>query len=178
MTAPIRDMAGLVEAVRLAKIERAISDQTLEAIAGMANGSVAKYLGPEPTKNLGPVSAILILGALGKGLAVVDDPEQMERVQGRWVKRSERGAAKVQLRKMESLLASVAGMPQNDQETLQKQVSQRMKEIRKLVSKSALSKGGKRRMKMMKKRARQAMASHAARKRWSKENREIGRAHV
>lgn len=163
MTAPIRDMAGLVEAARLAKIERKISDQTLEAIAGLANGSVSKYLGPVPSKNLGPLSTFLVLGALGKALVLVDDAEQIERVKGRWQKRSERGAAKVQLRKM---------APNPDGASIETNLrklavllAQMTKEERILAG---ASKGGKRRAKVLGKRARQRIAAHAARKRWAK----------
>lgn len=168
MTAPIRDMAGLVEAARLAKIERKISDQTLEAIAGLANGSVSKYLGPVPSKNLGPLSTFLVLGALGKALVLVDDAEQIERVKGRWQKRSVRGAAKIQMRKREAEHASRARIKGDEQETLDLQAKLALSERMKALSKLGASKGGKRRAKIMGKRARQRSASHAARKRWGK----------
>lgn len=168
MTAPIRDMAGLVEAVRLAQIERNVSYCTIDDLSGVQSGYTAKLLAPKPSKNLGPVSTFPVLGALGKALVLVDDPEQIERVKGRWQKRSVRGAAKIQMRKREAEHASRARIKDDEQETLDLQAKSALSERMKALSKLGASKGGKRRAKIMGKRARQRSASHAARKRWGK----------
>lgn len=167
MTAPIRDMAELVEALRTAKIERNISDATVEAIAGMATGSLAKYLAPNPAKNLGPLSTFEIAAALGKAIMLVDDDERIKQVSGRWRKRNKTGGASLQLQARASLLASALSIDE-----IRRQ--ERREHMQKLGSKGGKmggSKGGKRRLKTMKKRARQEAATHAARMRWSKEKR-------
>lgn len=169
MTAPIRDMAGLVNAVRAAQLERELSDLALEALAGVASGSVAKYIGPNPIKKLGPVSTFPLLGALGKALVIVDDPEQIARIRHRWIKRKIVGASARQLKLRAAELASRAGIEGDDQKTLDFQAKLALSERMKQLSKLGASKGGKRRMKMMKKRAMQRHQSHAARKRWAKE---------
>ena len=152
----IRDMQGLVQAVRGAKIERDISDLTLDDLAGFAPGTSAKYLGPNPAKGIGPLTLGLFLGALGKGLMLVDDPEQIQRVQKRWTKRVIRGGATVQMRRNAALSMSLSM-----QENARKQgVSEKMRELGK--------KGGKRRLQTMSRRARQRVATHAARMRWAK----------
>lgn len=159
MTAPIRDMAGLVDAARAAQAERDVSDMQLEAIAGMATGSVSKYLAPTPKKNLGPMSTFLILGALGKALVIVDDPEQIPKVKGRWVKRKPFGP-----RRKVGGSASMLNPPADPV----KQAEIEQLEKFKMWGSMGGKKGSKRRMKVMKKRQRQQVASHAARKRWSK----------
>lgn len=167
MTAPIRSMAELVEGTRSAQLEREISYQEIEHIGGLSSGTVAKYLGPNPSKRMGLLSTFLILQSLGKGLQIVDDPEQIARVQKRWQRRIIKGGATLQMRAraaQASSLASVAGMADEQRKI---EISNRMKELRSKVKKESLRNSGKRRMKLMKKRARQAMASHAARKRWA-----------
>jgi hypothetical protein len=87
MTAPIRDMAGLVEAIRRRKDELNISNETIDAIAGFQSGYAGKVLAPKPIRHVGYMSLGLILGALGVGLEVVEDEEVRIRVEGRWQKR-------------------------------------------------------------------------------------------
>jgi hypothetical protein len=156
MTAPIRDMAGLVEAIRRRKDELNISNETIDAIAGFQSGYAGKVLAPKPIRHVGYMSLGLILGALGVGLQVVEDEEVRGRVEGRWTRRK---------RACPPLLA--VGLSTEEIQRLERQ-----EYMRKLGSKGGKmggSKGGKRRMKTMSARARQRAASHAARKRWAKE---------
>jgi hypothetical protein len=166
MTAPIRSMAELTEALRQRRDTLDISHETIDEISGLQPGYAGKLLAPRAPRNLSYNSLGLILGALGVGLELVEDPEQVKRVKGRWQKRKPFGPRY----KAPPLLASAAGMDVEIQITpdLQAQLAlrERMKLLEKLTPRSAKSKGGKRRMKMMGKRARQAMAAHAARKRW------------
>lgn len=166
MTAPIRDMAGLVEALKAACLERGISYRTAAGIAGLSDAYVEKLFAHKPMKNLGYQSTGELLGALGKMIVVLDDPEMIARVQGRWKQRRIVGGSAIQMREMQALLAS-SGTSSGIID-----ISAHMRAIRKLVKRENLVKagknGGKRRMKMMKKRSRQAMAQHAARKRWAK----------
>jgi hypothetical protein len=68
----IRDMADLTQAVRSAC-----------AAAGIPAAAIDSYLRP----NCGPVPIFPILEWLGLALVVAEDPEQIERVRHRWVKR-------------------------------------------------------------------------------------------
>lgn len=165
MTAPIRSVEDLVAAIRTAQIGRELSDERFEDIAGLPKGSVAKYLGPARAKGLGSISLPLMLGGLGKALVLVDDPEQVERVKGRWKRRNIVGGSAIQLREMAkpSAAASITD--------LKAVLRDYMREIGAKGNKmGAASNGGKRRAKLMSKRARQRIAAHAARIRWAKKS--------
>lgn len=167
MTALIRSMGDLVEGLRCAQIERSISYETIEQITGMASGSVAKYLAPAPVKNLGPLSTFEIAAALGKALVVVDDPERIAKYAGQWKGRHVRGGATLQLRARKTDgQASRASITGEMQETPADCPQHRTPEFMKRIGKLGASKGGKRRAKILGKRVRQRIASHAARKRW------------
>lgn len=159
MTAPIRDMAELVQALREAQDARDISHETVDSLSGLPSGYWSKLAAPTAMKSIGRVSLGPVLGALGKALVLVDDPEQIARVRGRWVKRGPSGPRR------RSSLASVAGIAEIDPKI---ELSNRMRALRAKVKPENLSNSGKRRMKLMKKRARQRHQSHAARMRWSK----------
>jgi hypothetical protein len=158
MTAPIRDMAGLVEAMKMACEEREISYATAGAIAGLSGGYVEKLFAHRPMKNLGYQSAGELLGALGKCLIMVDDPDAIPKVKNRWVKRKRVGS-------VEQSLSIALSIQQSEQEMIEFKA----KSARREHMKSIGAKGGKRRLKTMKKRARQQIASHAARARWAKQ---------
>jgi hypothetical protein len=79
----------LIAALRARKDELDISFLELDFIGGLTSGHSSKLLAPVRPymKCLGPVSLGLILGALGLRLLVVEDPEALARVRGRYVKR-------------------------------------------------------------------------------------------
>lgn len=158
MNAPIRSMDDLIEAVRIAQHERGVGYETLNAIAGITYAD--KLLGPVPNRRMGPISTFLVLGALGKTLAVVDDPDAIKSVQGRWKSRIIKGGATLQMRARDTLLACAL--------SIEEQRKEYMRQLGSKGGKMGGSKGGKRRMKTMSKRARQRAASHAARMRWAK----------
>jgi len=149
MTAPIRSMPELIAGLRESVHERGVAFQTVDAIAGLPDRYTSKVLGPTPVKNIGPISLEGILGATGKALVLVDDPEQMKRVKGRWTPRK---------RPLKAPLLAVALSIDN----LDAQIRERMRMLGSMGGKKGGSKGGKRRAKLM---------SHAARMRWSKEKR-------
>jgi hypothetical protein len=91
MTAPIRSMAELVNALRARRDELDISHETIDAIAGLQSGYASKLLAPRAPRNIGYMSLGDIMGALGIGLKVVEDSEQIQRVAGRWQKRKPQG---------------------------------------------------------------------------------------
>jgi len=86
----IRTVDDLIEALRVARLERDISQETLSEIAGLP----ARYANKieARTKRLGEISLPSLLGALGKALVLVlvDDTAAIERVRGRWVRRKRR----------------------------------------------------------------------------------------
>lgn len=163
---PIRSMPELIAALRDRAHELQLTHQTIDSVAGLQDGYTSKLLAPTPIKNLGPVSFEAMLGALGLAVVVVEDPEQVARVQNRWTKR-ERPA------RNPTLLASALSMNQQIQITPDLQAQLQRKEYMKMLGaiggKKGGSKGGKRRLKTMGKRARQRAASHAARMRWAKQ---------
>jgi hypothetical protein len=87
MTAPIRSMPELIEALRNRARELQLTHETIDNVAGLQSGYTSKLLAPKPIKNLGPMSFESILGALGVAVVVVTDQAAVERVQGRWEKR-------------------------------------------------------------------------------------------
>jgi hypothetical protein len=72
---------------RVCRAERQITCETLDALAGWPLGYSSKLLAAEPVKNLDWSSFGDALGAFGKMLLMVDDPEQIERVKNRWTPR-------------------------------------------------------------------------------------------
>lgn len=156
MTAPIRNMPELIAALCARRDELNISHETIDNIAGLQSGYTSKLLAPKPIKNLGPMSFSALLGALGLALVAVPDPQAVAAVEGRWQPRRRKPSVFIVVEPSSSTSLSI---------------SERMREIRKLVKKENLVKagknGGKRRAKAMAKRARQAQAAHAARKRWA-----------
>jgi hypothetical protein len=80
----------LLSALRARRDELEITNETIDAVAGLADRYTSKILAANfPSKGLGHVSLGLLLGALGLGVArviITEDPEQVARVQARWVK--------------------------------------------------------------------------------------------
>lgn len=159
MTAPIRSMPELLAALRHRKTELQISNATIESISGLPDGYVSKVLAERPIKNLGPLALEGILGALGMVLVAQPDPELKKQIMGRWIPR----------KRPEPKTASMTASIQNE-------VPARIEITAELKAKLGVrdhmrkiaSSGGKRRAKMLGKRARQRIASHAARMRWSR----------
>jgi glycerol-3-phosphate O-acyltransferase len=164
MTAPIRSMAGLVDALRSAQVDRELSYDLLDALSGLQNGYTAKLLGPAQSKRLGPISTFPLLGALGKALALVDDPEQIEMVKGRWKQRKIVGGSARQIRLRTSQIER-ASIGSNLQKLADLMLEMSANE-RILMGASI---GGKQRAKKLGKRKRQRIASHAAKQRWAKQ---------
>lgn len=173
MNAPIRSTTDLRNALRAAQEQRELSCATLENLAGIPEGHLSKLL--TGSRNFGPMTFDPLLGALGKALVLVDDAEAIARVSGRWRKRKRvqsirRQATLPVLADADKLLAQMSAlsmalsMNTEMQETAISQPQNRNSEYMKSLGKL----GGKRRMKTMGKRARQRIASHAARARWSR----------
>lgn len=87
MTAPIRSMPELVDAVRARRDELNISHETIDNIAGLQSGYTSKLLGPVQLRGFSHMSLGAVLGALGIALVVVEDKEAKAKVEGRWQKR-------------------------------------------------------------------------------------------
>lgn len=157
MTIPIRSQAELLDAIRARRDELNISHETIDDISGLPKGYTSKLLANPPMKNLGHKSLGDLMGALGMALVAVPDPEQIARVEKRWVKR----------KRPQRLVASTIcvkreEMPEN---TKQLEGFALMQVLGKAGGKAS---GKTRRAKAMKKRALQRVRSHAARARWAK----------
>lgn len=159
MTTLIRNMGDLVERLRCAQIERSISYETIEQITGMASGSVAKYLAPQPSKNLGPMSTFDIAFGVGKALALVDDVETIKVVREHWKKRHRTGGASMQLAKRQEV------PEKSEQVDIFEGHQNRMKLIGSIGGEMS---GKTRQRKAMRRRELQRKRSHAARLRWAK----------
>lgn len=160
MTAPIRSMDELLQALRDRRDSLNISHETIDSIAGLQSGYTSKLLAPKPIKNLGPMSFGSLLGALGLAVVVVPDPDQCERVSKHWEPRKR----PMKLAPLSMPLSIDNEVPAEIQITPEIQAKMELSEKMKALGK----RGGKRRMKTMGKRARQAVATHAARMRWSR----------
>ena len=98
-TAPALAIVRCYDDLRAALRDRAevrqFSRETLDEIAGLADGHSGHILAAKPTKRLGLVSMGPLLGALGVALAVIEDPAAMAKIEkrigsGNLVKRQER----------------------------------------------------------------------------------------
>jgi len=75
MNSPIRDMAGLIGAMRDRAVALNLSHETIDAIAGVPSGYTSKLFAEKPMKRLGYTSMGLLLGALGMALKPEEDQE-------------------------------------------------------------------------------------------------------
>ena len=78
---------GLRRALNAVRAQRNISFETLNALSGAPAGYFQKLLGPRPARRIGPQSLGWALGGLGIKAVLVDDPEALARVEGRFVPR-------------------------------------------------------------------------------------------
>lgn len=163
MTAPIRSMPELLAAFRARRDELQITHETIDDIGLLPDGYASKLLAPQPIKNIGPKALEGLLDALGMVLVLTPNPETPVRVTSKWVKRRRAIDKKKQV-----ALASRVSIEQVLQITPELQAQLEKREYMKMIGKRGASKGGKRRLKTMGKRARQRAASHAARMRWSR----------
>jgi len=157
---PIRSMPELIDALRARAHELQLTHQTIDSVAGLQDGYTSKLLAPKAIKNLGPVSFEAMLGALGLAVVVVEDPEQVKRVEGRWTKR-ERPA-----RRPASITASIEHeVPMTLQVTPAfKRLLDRPDFLQRLTSA-----GGKARAEKLSPFRRRMIAKKAARTRWNRE---------
>ena len=166
MNAPIRTVEDLIAAIRSGQIERELSDERFEDIAGLPKGSVAKYLGPARAKGLGSISLPLMLGGLGKALVLVDDQEQIEKVKGRWVKRNIVGGSAIQM------LGPVASRnaTKRDGSPIKTEENGVFALMQMLGKKGGKASGKTRKAKAERRKALQRVRSHAARMRWARKS--------
>lgn len=92
MTSPrligvVTNYGELVDAFRARKAEIAISDLTLDSLAGWPAGWCGKVLGPAQSKTLGFLSFFNGLQALGLAVHIVEDKDLTARLRSRWEKK-------------------------------------------------------------------------------------------
>ena len=147
----LRTDDDLLEAYRARIRELGITHQTVDAIAGWADGWTSKIMCG--MKRPGPKTRETLNQTLGMAFVVVEDEEAKARVQARWVQRRR------PLKKLPALASALASRPdaQSGQEIQRKTLQREWGKL-----------GGKRRLKTMGKRARTRVAKQAARARWSR----------
>lgn len=158
----LRTQAEMVQAYRDRIRELGLTHETVDAISGLPSGYTSKLMCEPPIKNLGQKAIELLNGALGIAFVAMVDSEAARVVRSRWTRRR---------RPLAGHTASIPASIENPTATeiqitaeLQAQIAtqQHMKRIAKM--------GAKRRNMVMKKRARQRAASHAARMRWARKS--------
>lgn len=157
MTVMLRTEGDLVEAYRDRIRELNITYSTVDAISGLPDGYTAKLMSPKPMKGLGQKAIEGLNGALGMAFVPAIDKDQVERVKGRWVKRK---------RSIDQKVASALMLKPKVKPISSEQLEKKAQ--RKMWGQMGGKASAKRRLKTMKKRTRQRIASHAARARWSK----------
>jgi hypothetical protein len=84
--ATVTNYLGLIAALRARIAELGISFETVDQVAGWADGYASKVLAPEPSlghkskRAMGPMSFDAMLGTLAIKLAVLPDPEQLRHI--------------------------------------------------------------------------------------------------
>jgi hypothetical protein len=78
---------GIIAVVRGRMRELGITNATLEHIAGLPDGYIAKLLGASRIRNLGPNSFDGIVQGLGMKLIAVEDAKATEKMRPRWTQR-------------------------------------------------------------------------------------------
>lgn len=86
--ATIRSWDDLPAAFRAAVDKLNVAHEVLDTVSGLQPGYVSKLLAPVPAKGFGKMAFDLLLGATGKMLLMVDDPEALALVQGRLTQRN------------------------------------------------------------------------------------------
>jgi Cobalamin synthesis protein cobW C-terminal domain len=86
---PVSNYDELINVLIARRDELRVSHETIDAIAGWADGMTSKALGPARRKTIGMQSLWLALPALGLRLEVVEDEDATRRMARRWVPRRE-----------------------------------------------------------------------------------------
>jgi hypothetical protein len=169
MNAPLgefSDYDGLRRALNAAREKRNISLSKLNEITGAPDGYFEKLLGPRSVRRIGLQSLGWALGGLGIKCILVEDPEALERVEGRFVDRDEahlasvlNGVVHIQVNRSHYRKIGVLGGA-NSRKNLGK------RKRRKLAKAAAMVRWGKVKSKSKEqaRRARQRKATHKARK--------------
>lgn len=158
MTAPIRTSADMIDTWRSRIRELGLTHATVDALSGLPDGYCSKLMCGD--KKPGSKAIELMNGALAVVFTPAIDQVQAAVMQHRWTRR-------VRPLKDDGQ-ACRASMPLVMPERPAPQHKVGSAEFMKRIGQMGASKGGKRRAKVMKKRARQRAAQHAARKRWGK----------
>jgi len=83
----IHSMEELLAALRARRDQLQLTHERVDDIAGLSSGYFGKLMTQPPIKNLGWLSFGLCLDALGVALVMVENPEQIKRVESRWIPR-------------------------------------------------------------------------------------------
>lgn len=102
----------VLDALRARQNALELSDATVDDIAGLATGHTNKALGPSREKSPNLFTLMSIVGALGLGVQLVEDPASL--VGRRWVRRKKNGVvdsriSKLALRRAAPVVMAEAG---------------------------------------------------------------------
>lgn len=153
----LRTEADMVEAFRSRVRELNTTYATIDAISGLPDGYVAKLMAPEPMRGLGEKAIEGLCGGMAMAFVPVEDKEQLRRIKSRLKPRKraiDKKVASALMLKPQVITVSLEQLAKREQ----------LKVWGEMGGKAS----AKRRMKTMKKRARQRIAAHAARVRWGK----------
>jgi hypothetical protein len=82
--ATIRTQDDLIEALRIAKAHRGLSNDFCDQRAGLTRGHVDKVLGPTRAKSLSPMVLDLLVEIFAVQFVMVPNPEAEARMKPRW----------------------------------------------------------------------------------------------
>jgi hypothetical protein len=85
--AVLGDHNQLLAAIRRRIEELGLSHETVEYLAGLQSGYLSKVIANPPPKRMSPFTQFLILQALGLDMQLVESPQLIEKLKGRWTKR-------------------------------------------------------------------------------------------
>lgn len=161
MTAPlvIRTMPDMVDVYRARIRELGLTHATVDALTGLPDGYTSKIMCG--MKNPGTQAIELLNGALAINFIPQLDVDAIKAMMPRWTKRRQSLPIKLQGASIDVKIQEVA-------------VITPVLTSRQVVELIGASMGGKRRAKRLKKRQRQRIAMHAARKRWAKRQAKAG----
>lgn len=103
LLATVQDYDGLVAALRNRAGELGLTFELIDLVAGFTARYASKVLGPSKTKNIGRMSFDALLGTLGLKVVLIEDPEALAKVQGRFQERHSskaQGSGEARLGKM------------------------------------------------------------------------------
>jgi hypothetical protein len=87
IVATVSDHNQMLVAIRRRIEELELSHETVEFLAGLQSGYLTKVIADPPPKRMSPFTQFLILQAFGLNVQLVENPQLIEKLKGRWTTR-------------------------------------------------------------------------------------------